>query len=354
MNGVNKVVYQLATQQALAGKKVSLWGITQNMEHNYPERNFATRLFRACRNKFAVDKNLLRAIESKKGAAIFHLHGGFNPVFTVIARRLHRLGIAFVFTPHGAYNTIALKKNAWLKKIYLRLFEIPMLKRAAAIHSLGQSEVSGLQHIYRNNKSQLIAYGYQKECAEIAQPAEEKFIIGFCGRIDIYTKGLDLLADAFARLKKQAPEAALWILGDGSERYQLVQLLRDKNISDDTVLWGSCFGTEKWKLMQQLHVFAHPSRNEGLPSAVLEAAALGIPCVVTRATNTGEAIAKYKAGEVIAAPDAGQLYTALLHQYHLFKNKQWQAVSLQAQLMAATEYNWQRIIAQFDKLYMAS
>ncbi|MBY0574697.1 MAG: glycosyltransferase, partial [Undibacterium sp.] len=50
-------------------------------------------------------------------------------------------------------------------------------------------------------------------------------------------------------------------------------------------------------------VFAHPSRNEGLPTSVLEVAAMGIPCVVTDATNVGDAIREYNAGAVIAEPD---------------------------------------------------
>ena len=56
MNGVNKVVYQLTTQQAIAGRKVSIWGISKNTEHNYGERNFETRLFQAFRNPIKIDK----------------------------------------------------------------------------------------------------------------------------------------------------------------------------------------------------------------------------------------------------------------------------------------------------------
>lgn len=47
MNGVNKVVFQLASQQAAAGRKVAVWGITKDTTHNYGARNFETQLFRA-------------------------------------------------------------------------------------------------------------------------------------------------------------------------------------------------------------------------------------------------------------------------------------------------------------------
>jgi hypothetical protein len=45
MNGVNKVVYQLATKQAEFGEKVSVWGISGDTVNNYGERNFNTELF---------------------------------------------------------------------------------------------------------------------------------------------------------------------------------------------------------------------------------------------------------------------------------------------------------------------
>jgi len=45
MNGVNKVVYQLATKQVEFGENVSVWGIAKDKDTNYGERNFETRLF---------------------------------------------------------------------------------------------------------------------------------------------------------------------------------------------------------------------------------------------------------------------------------------------------------------------
>ena len=79
MNGVNKVVFQLATEQALAGRKVSIWGITKSVEHNYGERPFETQLFKAQRNPFAISEELRKKLIAAKGNAIFHLHGGWIP-----------------------------------------------------------------------------------------------------------------------------------------------------------------------------------------------------------------------------------------------------------------------------------
>ena len=40
MNGVNKVVHEMASNQTQRGYEVMVWGITTNPVHDYPERGF--------------------------------------------------------------------------------------------------------------------------------------------------------------------------------------------------------------------------------------------------------------------------------------------------------------------------
>ena len=85
LNGVNKVVYNMATEQTKAGKKVEVWGITDNLEHNYPDRNFKTKLFKASKFPFFIDHKLKTAILHHKNG-VFHMHGGWIPVFSSLAK----------------------------------------------------------------------------------------------------------------------------------------------------------------------------------------------------------------------------------------------------------------------------
>lgn len=353
MNGVNKVVHQLATRQTLAGKQVSVWGITADPVHNYPERVFATRLFKAYKNKFRVDPELLKALDAIGHPVHFHFHGGFNPIFSSLSRELRKRNLPFVFTPHGAYNRIAMKKSGLRKKLFLRLFELPMLKRASAIHSLGASEVEGLQRFYPNEKAALIPYGFEADPQATAQSDPDRFVIGFCGRIDIYTKGLDLLIRAFAKFREAVPGAELWIIGGGPEEKRLERMI-GKAGREGIWTFGSRFGAEKESLLRQLHVFAHPSRNEGLPTAVLEAAALGIPCVVTRATNLATAIDQYDAGATIGEPDADELATAFHDMYRRLYYDDKGHFRDAAKRMVQEAFNWESIVNKFDRLYQSA
>lgn len=349
MNGVNKVVHELALQQALHGAKVSVWGITANSSHNYPKRNFETRLFKAYTNKFKIDSQFAQAAGEVKHQAVFHIHGGFNPAFYTISAILSKLKANYVFTPHGAYNIIAMQRSKWVKKLYYTLFEKALLKKAKTIHCLGQSEVTGLQTIYPDAKYSLVPYGFEAHSLPQASPSNEDFTIGFCGRIDIYTKGLDLLLAAFAQVKKEITNARLCIIGDGAELSTLKAQANNLGIANAIEFCGSLYGDDKYAKLATCSVFAHPSRNEGLPSSVLEAAAMGLPCVVTQATNVGESISRYHAGAVITEPDDIALANALITVYH----SNLAQLAENARHMVANEYNWEAVIGRFNMLYAA-
>jgi len=351
MNGVNKVVYQLATRQAASGRNVAVWGITKEMNHNYGERNFETLLFPAKKNTFQIDDTLKKAILSKKGKAIFHLHGGWIPTYATVSKFLSKHQISFVLTPHGAYNAIAMQRSRWTKKLYFHIFEKHLLHRALKVHAIGESEVDGLQQIYPNNKSFLLPYGFVTQPPPCEKHHEnDGLIIGFVGRLDIYTKGLDLLINAFQKFQQEEPHATLWIVGDGDEKPALAKMIVQKKL-EHVVLWGSKFGKEKDELMRRMHVFAHPSRNEGLPASVLEAANMSIPCVVSKATNVGSFISQYDAGITIDNEDVDALTKAFTTFRNKHKEGRLAEISSNAKAMVREVFDWDQLISKFDALY---
>jgi GalNAc-alpha-(1->4)-GalNAc-alpha-(1->3)-diNAcBac-PP-undecaprenol alpha-1,4-N-acetyl-D-galactosaminyltransferase len=96
------------------------------------------------------------------------------------------------------------------------------------------------------------------------------------GRLE-WEKGFDRLVPLFGRL---APEFAEWdlrIFGDGSQRKALVAEVRRLSLEGRVVLPG--WVTDPWSELERAHLFVLPSRWEGFPNALLEAMALGLPCV---------------------------------------------------------------------------
>ena len=107
--------------------------------------------------------------------------------------------------------------------------------------------------------------------------AQDHVAIGFVGRFSS-EKGPDRLIDAFAEIAGTAKDARLVMLGDGPMEDD-VRAQAQRLGLDDRVLWlGPVDGREH---MPALDILALPSAYEGLPYAVLEARAAGLPIVAT-------------------------------------------------------------------------
>ncbi len=361
MNGVNKVVHALASNQHAAGIKTSVWGLAKDLEHNYPPRSYQTELFKRTWNPFTLSPEFKKAIQSKaETETVFHLHGGFLPAMSSASSLLKKARIPFVFTPHGSYNLIAMQKSGFRKGIYKLFFEKPLVRKAAAIQVLGSSEQSGLQQWYRNQKTTVIPYGFDVEdadeikgvAAQINALPERPFRIGFCGRLDIYTKGLDVLLDGFAQTLTHYPDCELHLIGDSPERAELLQHALALKIKDAVIFHGAKFGEEKMNLLRACHVFVHPSRNEGLPTAVLEAASIGIPLIVTEATNLGKAVAESKAGYVMDGTSTIFMEHALRFMYQATEGKDaYKSMGDNARNMVLTRFSWNHLIPRYEALY---
>lgn len=353
MNGVNKVVHRLASTQAQMGLNVQVWGITKDPEHNYPKRNFHTALFQDQTIKFFISSDLKRAVKREnKNSVIFHLHGAYLPQFFALAKCLVRAEIDYVYTPHGAFNLVAMQRSATKKKIYNRFIESFIVKHAKAVHSIGASEQQGTLATFKHTKQVLIPNGQDAISIDHSIKQNDFPIFGFVGRLDMHTKGLDYLMRGFAQFCTQHGTAAeLWLLGDGPDRAKLDALAQKLNIEKQVKFKGAVYGTEKMEMMQQFDFLCLTSRNEGLPGVVLEAAAVGVPAIVSQETNMGEFITKYKSGTVLPENSPENISNAMFHSLECIKNGSYEAISNQATAMIAEAFDWKHIAEKHLAVY---
>ena len=97
-----------------------------------------------------------------------------------------------------------------------------------------------------------------------------------CGRLD-YSKGFDLLIEAFDIFAQYDNEWNLYIAGDGNMREKLQEKVKQLNISERITFLGRVENISK--LLIESSVFVLSSRFEGFPMCITEACEIGLPIV---------------------------------------------------------------------------
>jgi len=111
--------------------------------------------------------------------------------------------------------------------------------------------------------------------AQLGVPDGE-LLIGSLGRLD-KIKGLDVLVEAAAIMARKYPNFRLLIAGDGDEAARLEIQIGQRGLDSRVRLIG--YQKSARSFLSALDLYVIPSRSEGLPTALMEAMALGL-CVV--------------------------------------------------------------------------
>ena len=94
------------------------------------------------------------------------------------------------------------------------------------------NEIEGLKTIFPIRRYLQLPYGFQAAPSDTndTKNKPDDFTIGFVGRLDIYTKGLDLLVNSFHKFLQHAPKSKLWIIGDSNQKEKLKSMISALNI----------------------------------------------------------------------------------------------------------------------------
>ena len=132
------------------------------------------------------------------------------------------------------------------------------------------------------------------------------FTLLFVGRL-VQRKGVDVLLRALAATTA-ARRGRLLVVGDGYERTRLEALAQELGIADAVHFAGEHGGPASFYAAADAFVF--PSRREGLPNALLEAMACGLPSIATRIGGCTDVI-EGDCGVLVAPEDTAALAAEL-------------------------------------------
>ena len=146
-------------------------------------------------------------------------------------------------------------------------------------------------------------------------PAEQKaslqgYTIGMVARLSA-EKGIERAIEAMAEVKQRIPEARLHILGEGKSRGIIESYIADLKLEDTVVLEG--FSENVVPFLQKCRCFVFtPHFGEGTSIALVEAMAMGLPCVVMDTPAMKEVVVHQQTGYLIGDGNISALAKQLI------------------------------------------
>lgn len=131
------------------------------------------------------------------------------------------------------------------------------------------------------------------------------------GRL-VAAKGHRILIEALALLAAEGVSYSCTLIGDGPERSSLEALSSQLGLNKSVVFLGALAHQPTLSEVSQADVFVLASFAEGLPVALMEAMALGVPCVSTTIAAIPELIEHNRNGLLVPPANPEALFRALL------------------------------------------
>ncbi|NJR18627.1 MAG: glycosyltransferase [Calothrix sp. CSU_2_0] len=132
-------------------------------------------------------------------------------------------------------------------------------------------------------------------------PERKHKVIVACGRL-VKQKGFNILIEAIHKLSS---EIKLILVGDGDEKDNLTQKIRDLNLQQRVDLVG--YDRNPYRYIVASDAFVMPSLWEGLPIVLLEALSLGVPIIASDCPTGPKEILNHGECGVLVEPNNSQL-----------------------------------------------
>jgi glycosyltransferase involved in cell wall biosynthesis len=290
---------------------------------------------------------------------ILHVHGIWRPHLLQAARIARKLGRPYLVSPHGMLSVWSLSQKRLKKQLAMRLGWRTALEHAHFLHVLNQDEKQAVMAVCAPRAVIVLPNGisldefvprhdWENSWNKFARLHAKRFIV-FVGRLH-ESKGLDILAEAFAHVVREGMDVDLVVIGpEFGAGTSFRQAIRRLGIESHVHMLGGLYGPEKLAILSRASCFCLPSRQEGFSMAIIEAMALGLPVVISDMCHFPEA-ATEEAGQVVRLdPRAVADAIVRLLTDEAFSAQQ----SRRAQQLVASRFQWKFIAREFVKVYGA-
>ena len=330
---MKKLLYIAISSQTGGVPKHILHGLQYAREHGYqvsmavPDdgdyypwfEEWAEDMVKIDLNPYSIRSLMrLRKYVKEHQIALVHSHGKGAGMY---ARPLKLLcpGMKVVHTFHGIY----VEKYTPLVKAFYLFIERSLKYFSDAEISVSQSEEQEAKRLgfVLDSRSYVIPNGvdmkkfpkdpdgsHRHEVRQKMGWGDETYVIGCVARLE-KMKGHQFLLDAYEKFQKDYPDSRLILVGDGPDRAEIEQQIRELHLQDYVAVTG--FRHDIPDLLCAFDVFVSASLKEGMPFTLLEALAAGKTVVATNVIGNKDIIKDHENGLLTAAESGQAFYEGL-------------------------------------------
>jgi len=280
-----------------------------------------------------------------------HLHGIWMYPSAAASHWAKRTSRPYFISPHGMLDPWITGRGRWKKALARAAYERSGWRRATSLHALTRREADDIERECGRADSVVIPNA-GPECRRAAAGGGGSMpgpTVIYIGRIHP-KKNLLALVGGWQRAQRPAG-ARLVIAGWGETRHvdDLQAAVAEGDGSVEFV--GPVYGPDKAELLDRARFTILPSHSEGLPMAILESWANGVPAIMTAECNLDAGLA---AG---AAFDCGYEPSAIgcaLEQALTLDDRQWARMSQAALRLAGGPFSTRAVARQWAGVYAAA
>ena len=299
------------------------------------------------RNAF-IDPRCSKLENMLKNRSIKLIHARFGTSGIKVMNLKQKWRVPLITSFHGCdspASALMKKRKKQLKKLFAigECFTTPCqaMKNELIKHGCPEKKI-----IVHYSGIDVTKFAYKERTFPDSGPVR----IIYVGRL-VEKKGASLLIRAFEQVLRVFPNTQLTLIGDGVLKSNLQKLSKKLRLEKRIDFLGALSHKEVAKQLEQAHIFCLPSfedrtgNKEGIPNAIKEAMACGLPVVSTNHSGIPELIKDGDTGLLVAEKDVNGIAKALIH---LIRHPEtWKQLGRKARYRIESDFNLQ---IQKDKL----
>lgn len=333
VGGMEQFAVRLAGAQAREGHRVSVMAPRGGALAEAARETGAEPIVFAASSAASRLLSLLTHLRRERPELI-HVHNATSLHYGAIGARV--LGSALVLTHHGSALGPGRKSAAW----EWRCLDAAVSVSAAAGAQLPRTLISAPVSVIHNG-IRFVDCSSERDAVRSELGVEDRAVAMLVGRMDS-NKGHSTAIQAVEWLVSQGSPIHLIFVGDGAERSALETDAARRGLTDRVTFLG--LRSDVHRLLSGADMFLLPSRAEGLPLAMLEAMAAGLPCVATPVGGVPEVMTDGREGMMVPVGDPVALGEAM--------NQLAQSPALRRQLGRFAHERWLSAF-QFEQMLEA-